>query len=414
MPSCPHVSHEKTQSVSASAGAFSYCRENCSRTFFFCRHCGEANRTLARYCRACGEPVSFDDVNGTSTQSSSYSSKGEGEKYPLTGLDFKEVRALQNYLGHLLVVTDAGVLLLDPHRPQEPLKVLRAPVGSPLRGVAPVSTQEDRELLITSAQQVYRQSLLNSSTSSVPVYQASDSAGSIYGTALGLADDVYLLEYNGQNNTSRLVKAPGQTVVSFKGRAQQPLAVVGGRIFFSTAEKLFLYDAEREVMLDEQNAPERLNTAAAPVYSSYHRQVFLAGDMKLWRVDVEGDTLAPSPLTMTAVGDPRLAAGADKIIMATTNDLFVLNPFGVVKWKASDDFVKAQSDGSAPQIFDDCFIFTGLGRMGGTDVRIHRLHTPKDYETVTYEKPLMCPPIISLGRLFAVARGERSVELIVR
>lgn len=56
MPTYPHTNHgDSAKELSEARPPISFCREKCSRTFFFRPdpQCAEANRPLARNCRRC-------------------------------------------------------------------------------------------------------------------------------------------------------------------------------------------------------------------------------------------------------------------------------------------------------------------------------------------------------------------------
>lgn len=412
MPSCPHVSHNEIKKISDTSSAVSYCRESCSRTFFFCRNCGEANRTLARYCRACGEPVSFAEAE----RAPSLSWRGDGkqaESYALTPYGVREVYSLHGYSGHLIVVADSGVITYDVNRLHEPLDIFRPPDGSRVRAVADAEDADDRALLVTTARQVLRRSMLNLAAAPDVLYQTAAPSDYIYHSAVSCSGGVYLLEYSEADGSSRFVKSTGEVLATFR-RYASPLQVTGsGRIFFCTEEALFVYDAEQGAMR-RVTAPERLNLSAPPAYNSLHSLIFLVGETKLWRMSQEQGGGVAVPLKMEALGDPRLATHSDHLLMVSANGLYILSPFGEVRWSTAEYFINAASDGRAPQVFEDRFTFTALGGLGGSNVYIHSLRDPQDFELVPYEKPLMCQPVVILGRLFAAVGDGRSVELRVR
>src|SRR6266581_2706348 len=159
MPSCPYTTHQSVQELTAIQGPVGFCREGCGRTFFSCPHCGGANRPLSRYCRQCGESVSFEEAQ-TQLERGSLPSEGRLESHKLSGYGVADVQALKSYKGFLIVVADRSVLLYDVNKIYEPLLQFRPPDGGLIRGVTVVDSPEDELLLITSSFGVYGLSLL--------------------------------------------------------------------------------------------------------------------------------------------------------------------------------------------------------------------------------------------------------------
>jgi hypothetical protein len=91
----------------------------------------------------------------------------------------------------------------------------------------------------------------------------------------------------------------------------------------------------------------------------------------------------------------------------------ILNPFGDEQWESNKSFISASSDLRPPRIFPNELLFTSLGRMGGSDVRVHFRNNPNRFELVSHEKRLACSPVLSLGRLISVVGEDSALELKV-
>lgn len=413
MPTCPHTSHQSPQEIREICDPISYCRESCSRTFFLCKSCGEANRTLARFCRTCGESVSCADAEREFRAPPNRDAQEEVRKFSDYGIKDTSASALHFHTGHLIVVGDSSVIVLDPHRLHEPLGILRPPADHGVRGVCVVTSATDVELLLTATHSISRRSLLNLADDGEVIYRTTGPGRTIYRPAVICGAEVYALEHEEGERSSRLIRLSDQKVVALvRGYAQPPLVTADERVFFCNEQELFLYDARRDTLLKE-NAPERLNAAAAPAYSGELGQAYLVGASKLWRVDVRGDSLLSVPLTAPSVGEPRVAARGDQLIMTCAQGVFVLGPSGQEHWSSSANFIKATSDGHAPLVYGDKFIFTALSRTGGSEVRVHSLNRPSDFRLISYDKSLSCTPALGLGRLFAVVSDGSSAELRV-
>lgn len=319
---------------------------------------------------------------------------------------------MKSHLGFLFVVSDKGVLIFDTHSLNDPLKSFNSPGGRAVRGVTPKSSADDEQLLITTSQGIYQLNLLDLNAAETELCRVSKPSRIIYHSALFCGDELYFLEHDEADRTSRLLRFPDQEVATFKGFCRPPLTVANDCIFFCTESQLFLYNS-RDNSLQSKKAPEYLQPAANPAYSEESETVFLVGENNLWRLSLSDAELSPAPLNTKAAGDPRIAAGGDRLFVARSNGLVILSPFGDVIWDSDRNFIKAASDLRAPEIYPKYFIFTSIGRMGGSDVRVHPREDPSRFGLISYENRLSCPPLLSLGRLIAATGEEGSMELKV-
>src|SRR5436305_2272170 len=127
MSTCPHMTHPKPKPVLWDDLPISFCRDGCARTFSLCPHCGqEANHPLARYCRRCGMPVSFDKL-ARDYESGFYLNNvlGDNYHYSLSRYGINEVQSLTAYQSYLFVAAPHCVLIYDIHDLSEPLDQLR-------------------------------------------------------------------------------------------------------------------------------------------------------------------------------------------------------------------------------------------------------------------------------------------------
>jgi hypothetical protein len=188
--------------------------------------------------------------------------------------------------------------------------------------------------------------------------------------------------------------------------------VLNDKIFFCTENELFLYDTSNQT-LNTQKAPEHLNRFSDPAYSEELEAIYLVGGNRFWRLSAKDSDLSAAPLNTPAVGDPRIAASGDKLFVARATGLMILNPFGDEQWESNKSFISASSDLRPPRIFPNELLFTSLGRMGGSDVRVHFRNNPNRFELVSHEKRLACSPVLSLGRLISVVGEDSALELKV-
>jgi hypothetical protein len=414
MSSCPHITHQTVKEVDTTGGQeISFCRESCSKTFFFCSHCREANRPLARFCRHCGEPISYAATEAGLETSLQFSVRQSGgESYPLSRYNIKEASALKSYLGFLLVVADSAVLIFDTHSLHEPLKLFRPPDGQAVRGVNMKSLPDDELLLISTAQSIYQLSLLELNAAAREICKVSRPSRFIYHEAFYCVDDIYFLEYDEADRTSMLIRFPDQVIATFNGFSRHPLTVGLDQIFLCTENQFFLYDTKGNALKDRKS-PEYLERSVNPAYSEELETVYLVGENNLWRLELNDPEISPSPLSTKAVGDPRIAASGDKLFVARSNGLLILNPFGDVNWDSNKHFISASSDLRAPEIYPNYFIFTSVGKLGGSGVRVHSREYPSRFDLISYEKRLNCSPLLSLGRLIALVGEASAMELKV-
>jgi hypothetical protein len=416
MPSCPYTTHQtaKEITVAATGQPISYCRESCSRTFFFCQNCGEANRPLARFCRHCSEPLSFAQAETAFNLKASLEAKqnGRSESFALSPYGVRDVYALKSYKGHLLVIADRSLLVFDIHRLHEPLRIFRTPDGRAVRGANVISTTDDEGLLVTTAQGLYQLNLVNLESEATQIYKITNSEWVIHHPAFYCAGELYFLEHQESSKTSRLIRFPEEIVVTLKGVCHPALVTADDRIFICTENHMALYNA-RDKSVELKKSPEYLQPSAHPAYSEQMEAVYLVGENNLWRLDLHEHEMAPSPLNTKAVGDPRIAASGNQLFIARTDALLVLDPFGDVKWDSAKNFLNVRSDGRPPEIYPQHILFTSHGKMGGSEVRVHARENLSKFELFSYEKGLACTPLLSLGRLIVAVGEEQSIELRV-
>jgi len=412
MPSCPHATHQSLKQIeSSTVESISFCRDSCLRTFFFCQKCGEANRPLARFCRRCGDPIDYAGAEILLERSTAFSVQPiRGESNSLARHALNQVHSLESRLGSLFVIADSAILVFDTHSLHEPLRSIRLP-GRAIRGMSVKSSSDDVQLLVTTSDSVYQLSLLEDTTET-ELYAVSERSRLIYNHAFYCGDNVYFLEYDEKDRTSNLIRLPDQSSVSFKGLCRQPLIMLNDQVFFCTENEIFRYNTKEQI-LNSQKSPEHLNRFADPAYSEELECVYFVGENNFWRLNLNNSETSPLPLKTLAAGDPRIAATGDKLFVARSTGLVILNPFGEVQWDSNKNFISASSDLRAPRIFPNEFIFTSLGRFGGSDVRIHSRNNPDRFELVSYEKRLACAPLLSLGRLISVVGEESAIELKV-
>ena len=130
-------------------------------------------------------------------------------------------------------------------------------------------------------------------------------------------------------------------------------------------------------------------------------------------MDLNDPHLSFAPLSVKLEGDPRIATQGERVYVASSGGLLILDPYGEIKWD-SKNYISTMSDGLPPRIYNNYFTFTSIGRMGGSDVRNHSIQNPANFEFMSYEKRLLCPPLLSLGKLIVAIGDERSVELKVK
>jgi hypothetical protein len=244
------------------------------------------------------------------------------------------------------------------------------------------------------------------------VYRVSKPSRFIYHSAFYCASDIYFLEYDEADGTSTLNQFPDQVVAVFKGLSRRPLIITGDRIFLCTETQFYLYDTNSSTITD-QKAPEYLEQSANPAYSKELGTIYFVGENTLWRLNLNDPEMSPSPLNTRAIGNPRIAASGDELFVARSNGLLILSPFGDVKWDSDKNFISASSDGRPPEIYQNHLVFTSIGRMGGSDVRVHLRDDLSRFDLISYEKRLACSPLLSLSGLIAVVGEEKTLELRV-
>jgi hypothetical protein len=405
MTSCPYTTHQGRLEVTPGYLPITSCREGCGRTFFFCAHCQEANRPLARYCRQCSNPVSFAAMQSQQAVVRPLQ-EGVSESYKLAPYGVTEVQALKSYKGLLIVVADRSVLLYDLHKIYEPLYQFRPSDGRVVRGITVVETDGDEQLLITTSRSVYRLSLLTLEPDSAPVYEAA--AGRyITQPVISCAEQLFALELDEPAQSSRLVSLGGGDVLSFDGIGRSLVRLTGERFFFCTQAQVFVYNDGKVL---QQRLSEQLAEADA-VYSPNLDTVYLVGESGLWRLLVSGEELTPVSLPTRLLGAPRLAAQDESVFVAHAQGFLVLDPFGGVRWDSISQLIRAESDGHAPQVAEQYVLFTALGQTGGSKLRIHALGNLNDFKTLDYEQRLLCPPLLTIGRVLSATGGTGAALL---
>ena len=74
-------------------------------------------------------------------------------------------------------------------------------------------------------------------------------------------------------------------------------------------------------------------------------------------------------------------------------------------------YIRAESDGLNPQVTERYVLFTALGQNGGSDLRIHALNNLNDYQPLVYEQRLLCPPLLTIGRVLG-ATGSTGAAVL--
>ena len=371
---------------------------------------------MAHFCRSCGRKISFDSSVADFLASNDFSGKwAEARNYPLAQV--KDVHALESYRGHLFVITSHKVIIYDLHRLSRPLKELPSPDGNVLRGITILSSKEDErtgdeELFVATTKSLYRYSLLNLDAPETLVFQLNDPNWDIHYQALVCRGGLCLLTYNKSERVSRLVRHMGEVIKEFSGQSLPPLAIGGEAVFFGAEKQIFLYNGETTI---EGEVREPLDREAQPAYSREANQLYLVGQKALWRIDLQDGRLTAASLSTTISGVARIAANEDHLFVADADGFALLTPFGEKKWDSGQSFIKASSDGYAPQLDQRHVLFTAIGRFGGSEIRIHLRRDPKEFdEPVIFDKRLLCPPALSLGKLIAAVGGGNSASLELR
>lgn len=363
---------------------------------------------MARYCRQCGEGLSFGEAEAQPGDDR-LPREEKSQSHKLNAYGITDVLALRSHKGFLIVVGDRGVLLFDVHKLHEPLLGFTAPEGRAVRGVTIVATREDEQLLITTSRGVYRINLVTVNADSAPVWEVKAADHYIAHPVVDCAGHLYILELNERNHSSRLVRLPDDEVISFDGTSRPPLSMNEKQFFFFTQDQVFLHDVT-DGSTREKRFPEHLiETEAA--YSQKAEAFYLVGEGGLWRLSLLRGELTPVNLPTRILSGPHLSARGDRVFVAHSQGFIILDPLGNVRWDSTDLFIRATSDGLSPQLTDDYVLFTALGQNGGTDLRIHELKNLKNFKTFAYAERLLCPPLLIHGRLLVAMGGARTLEL---
>lgn len=409
MPSCPYTTHDSLKELTATQGPIGSCREGCGRSYFSCPHCAQANRPLSRYCRQCGESVSFEDAQAK-LERNPLPNEGRVEKFKLSSYGVADVQALKSYKGFLIVVADRSVLLYDINRIHEPLLQFRPPDGGLIRGVTLVPSPEDEQLLVTSSFGVYGLSLLTLKTDNQPLYEL-PTGGQRFIThpVIHCAGNYYVLVLDQPAQSSRLIRLPDQEVHKFEGISRAPLRLDDEQFFFFTRDHIFLYDGAANVVRTKHFPEPLAETDVA--YSAELQSLYLVGEGGVWTLSLLAEELIPVNLATRLLSASHLAARDDKVFVAHSQGFAILDPFGGVRWDSTQQFIRAGSDGLRPQLAGEYVLFTALGQNGGTDLRIHVLQRPNDFKVFVYDERLLCPPLLTLGRVLTAMGGGATLVL---
>jgi hypothetical protein len=419
LATCPHISHNAPKDVTWEQSSVSFCRDGCQRTFFFCANCGQANRPLARYCRSCAKDLSFIAGELECEKRYSFDVGGEQYSYDLSRYGIGAILFLESYKGLLFVAADNGLLTFDVRSLSKPVTpIFRPPDGSTLRGVNFFSGPDDDSILITTFKSIYQVSLLDLELPDrrpqyKKLYEATQPR-SISHPVTPINGSTYLLEYDEGSNRSWLTSIGSQDGISFEGISRPPVALSRDRLFIFTDRQALLFDRKNGRLVEIPSNDLLRNAPAA--YDAGQQIVYLAGQAGIWRVDLASDQPSLAPLTTKKpLRDAAVAARDDKLYVAHLGGISILDRFGTKKWDSSEDaFIQVQPDGFPPQLYGSTFTFTILGRMGGRIVRTHRTDNPGDYkDRVIASGSLSCPPLLTIGRVFAAVEGAAGAQLNV-
>jgi hypothetical protein len=220
-----------------------------------------------------------------------------------------------------------------------------------------------------------------------------------------------VLEHDRSSATSRLVRLPDQIVATFPKFSNLPLVLSDDRIFLAANDRVLLYDTKDESLLEEQ-LPEPLIEGAQPAYIQELNMVYVVGQTNFWRGEATKTNFAFTPLNVKATGDPRIAAKGTELFVANSRGIFIMDPFGSIKWDSQHNFISALSDGRAPQIFKNRFAFTSPGPIGGRSIRLPSVTNPKEFAVVAFHTRGLCAPLLSLGQVGA-ARGDEELVGVI-
>jgi hypothetical protein len=363
---------------------------------------------MARYCRQCGEHISFGKSDAQPVNDR-LPSEEKSRSYQLNAQGLTDVLALKCHKGFLIVVGDRGILIFDVHKLHEPLLGFTAPEGRAVRGVTILTTTEDEQLLITTSRGVYRIHLATLKVDSAPVWELKTAGRYIAHPVVDCGGQLYLLEINERNQSSRLVCLPDAEVITFDGMSRPPLRINEKQFFFFTQDQVFLHDGTDQ-STRQKPFPEHLADKEA-AYSQRVEAFYLVGEGGLWRLSLVGGELTPVNLPTRILSGAQLSAREDRIFVAHSQGFIILDPVGNTRWDSNDLFIRAASDGLSPQLTDDYVLFTALGQNGGTDLRIHELKNLKNFKTFTYNERLLCQPLLIHGRLLVATGATKNLQL---
>ncbi|HJQ25680.1 MAG TPA: hypothetical protein VKA60_17290 [Blastocatellia bacterium] len=327
----------------------------------------------------------------------------------LTAYGINKVQSLSSYRGYLILVAANSLLIYDINDLSVPLNQWRVPEGDYMRGVTALPSPDDEQLLVTTNRAIYRLTLLNQRAVPEMIYRAA--AGRfISHPALRCGEQTLVIEYEQAASASWLKRLNGGDLTSVKGHVFYELSLGQGRIFFYTEGEAFLYDCRSGALL--RWVAEEPLMAVAPVFTEELGSVYLVGQRRIWRMNVDSQEPLLLALNTQSFVDACIGGKGHYMLVAHANGLCVMDAFGGIKWDSAVDFIEAQSDGKPPQAYGDFFTFSAIGRAGGRILRIHQLHQPGNFrDRFVFDKPLLCQPLFSLGKMILATGDEDQVEL---
>lgn len=411
MSTCPHMTHPKPKPVSWDTALISSCQDGCSRTLVFCASCEqEANHPLARYCRRCGEPQQFDKLEAMLEAAFRLDDRQPRHyQHSLTAYGINKVQSLSAFHGHLFVTSDNGLLIYDINDLSAPLNQFRIEGDDFIRGVAVPPASNDVPVFVTTSAAIYKLTLLNHRAAPQLIYRPA-AGRSILHPTIRLGQQLLIFEYEQAANVTRFSRLGGDELTSVAGPVFYARAIEPDRVFFFTAGEVFLFDARSGTTL-RWRAEEPL-ARVEPVFTEELGSVYVVGERRIWRLNVDSQSPLLLALNTKPFVDACISGRGAYLLVAHASGLFVLDAFGGVKWDSADDFIDAQSDGEPPQVYGDFFTFSAIGRAGGRILRIHQLNRPGDFrDRLVFERPLLCPPLLNLGKMIVATGGDGGVEL---
>ncbi|HJQ70915.1 MAG TPA: hypothetical protein VKA70_18210 [Blastocatellia bacterium] len=391
----------------------SFCRDGCSRTLFFCENCRlQSNHPLARYCRRCGEPISFENIESR-FENGFYLDDPDGTRYSykLSPYGITTVHALKSFRGHLIVVADRSVLVFDVHNLLSPLLGFKPPDNAYIQGVTqPLSSDDDR-LIVTTDRNVYYLGLMDKGSKPFSIHNVAETRVIRY-PVIRLGEKLLVFEYDQLSKTSWLIQSPDSVLAQFNGPVLSPTVISDDKVFFFTQREALLYNSRTDsVISKELIEPLR---ESPPAFIKEVESIYAVGERMLWRFDLGNETLVPTSLPTKHYAEASLSAKDFSLIVAHSSGLCLLDAFGSIKWDSSKEFIEAQSDGLPPQLYGNYFTFSSIGRLGGTVLRIHRLDNPSSFrDQFVFDKRLLCAPLLTLGKLIVAVGDGLSAELLV-